>query len=147
MSSLYFSFIPIDDYIHSSTTHLLLWLLEYIKHAGHVRFSYNPSFLAWNSIFLSQQISRNSVSACFFSEANGPAGYLLIIKREMEKPLIWLYLQSIILISNSSFVPSQINYAATSISRVLKHPKRLPLQAYMSSLAFHKKQQAWFREL
>jgi hypothetical protein len=43
--------IPIDDYIHSSTTHQLLWLLEYIKHAG----------------------------------------YLLIIKREMEKPLIWLY--------------------------------------------------------
>ena len=28
-------------------------------------------FFSRNSIFLSQQISRNSVSACFFSEANG----------------------------------------------------------------------------
>ena len=28
-------------------------------------------FFSWNSVFLSQQISRNSVSACFFSEANG----------------------------------------------------------------------------
>ncbi|XP_066363392.1 uncharacterized protein [Miscanthus floridulus] len=42
---------------------------------------------------------------------------------------------------------SSINYAASSISRVLEHPKRLPLPAYMSSLAFRKKQQAWFREL
>ena len=42
---------------------------------GHVRFSYNPYFSACffsrNSVFLSQQISRNSVSSCFFSEANG----------------------------------------------------------------------------
>ena len=42
---------------------------------GHVRLSYNLYFLAYffsrNSIFLSQQISRNSVSAYFFSEANG----------------------------------------------------------------------------
>jgi len=29
-------------------------------------------FSAGNSVFLSQQIRRNSVSACFFSEANGP---------------------------------------------------------------------------
>jgi len=40
-----------------------------------VRFSYNPSFsvcfFSRNIIFLSQQISRNSVSACFFSESNG----------------------------------------------------------------------------
>ena len=39
-----------------------------------VRFFYNPSFSACffsqNSVFLSQQISRNSVSACFFSDAN-----------------------------------------------------------------------------
>ncbi|XP_066363886.1 uncharacterized protein [Miscanthus floridulus] len=42
---------------------------------------------------------------------------------------------------------SSINYAASSISRVLEHPKRLPLPAYTSSLAFRKKQQAWFREL
>ncbi|XP_066368117.1 uncharacterized protein [Miscanthus floridulus] len=42
---------------------------------------------------------------------------------------------------------SSINYADSSISRVLQHPKRLPLPAYMSSLAFRKKQQAWFREL
>ena len=28
-------------------------------------------FSSRNSVFLSQQISRNSVSACFFSEANG----------------------------------------------------------------------------
>ena len=38
-------------------------------------FSYNPSFSACffsrSSVFLSQQISRNSVSACFFSEVNG----------------------------------------------------------------------------
>ena len=42
---------------------------------GPVRFSYNPSFSACffirNSIFLSQQISRNNISTCFFSEANG----------------------------------------------------------------------------
>jgi len=42
---------------------------------GPVRFSYNPYFLACffsrKNVFLSQQISRNSVSACFFSEANG----------------------------------------------------------------------------
>ena len=41
---------------------------------GHVTFSYNPYFLAYffnqNSVFLSQQISRNSISTCFFSEAN-----------------------------------------------------------------------------
>ena len=41
---------------------------------GHVRLSYNSYFLACffsrNSVFLSQQINRNSVSACFFSEAN-----------------------------------------------------------------------------
>ena len=44
-------------------------------HYQTVRFSYNPSFSACffsrNSVFLSQQISRNSVSICFFSEANG----------------------------------------------------------------------------
>jgi len=43
---------------------------------GSVRFSYNPSFSArffsQNSVFLSQQISHNSVSTCFFSEATGP---------------------------------------------------------------------------
>ena len=49
-----------------------------------VRFSYNPYFSACffyrNSVFLSQRISRNSVSACFFSEANGPYdGALAII--------------------------------------------------------------------
>ena len=42
---------------------------------GPVRFSYNPYFSAYffrrNSIFLSQQISQNNVSTCFFSEANG----------------------------------------------------------------------------
>jgi len=40
---------------------------------GPVRLCYNPYFSACffsrNSIFLSQQISQNSVSACFFSEA------------------------------------------------------------------------------
>jgi len=40
-----------------------------------VRFSYNPYFSACfssqNNVFLSQQISQNSVSACFFSEVNG----------------------------------------------------------------------------
>jgi len=37
---------------------------------GPVRLSYNPYFLtcffSWNSVFLSQQIHQNSVSACFF---------------------------------------------------------------------------------
>ena len=41
-----------------------------------VRFSYNPYFSACffsrNSIFLSQQISRNSVSACFSAKRIGP---------------------------------------------------------------------------
>ena len=40
-----------------------------------VCFSYNSyfstCFFSQNNIFLSQQISRNSVSACFFNEANG----------------------------------------------------------------------------
>jgi len=44
-------------------------------HICDVRLSYNPYFSACffsqNIIFLSQQISRNSVPACFFSEANG----------------------------------------------------------------------------
>ena len=55
------------------------YFFSYIKISswanGHVRFFYNPSFFtcffSQNSIFLSQQISRNSVSACFFNEANG----------------------------------------------------------------------------
>ena len=50
-----------------------LWLV--LPNKRPVRFSYNPFFSAYffdrNSIFLSQQISLNSVSACFFSEANG----------------------------------------------------------------------------
>ncbi|WVZ62661.1 hypothetical protein U9M48_012379 [Paspalum notatum var. saurae] len=42
----------------------------------------------------------------------------------------------------------QINIAATSISRVLEHPECFPLPAHVSSLTFHKKQQAaWIREL
>ncbi|WVZ62662.1 hypothetical protein U9M48_012379 [Paspalum notatum var. saurae] len=43
---------------------------------------------------------------------------------------------------------SSINIAATSISRVLEHPECFPLPAHVSSLTFHKKQQAaWIREL
>ena len=42
---------------------------------GLIRLSYNPYFSACffsrDSVFLSQQISRNSISPCFFSEANG----------------------------------------------------------------------------
>ena len=42
-----------------------------------VHFSYNPyfsgCFFSWNSIFLSQQINRNSVLASFFSEVKGPS--------------------------------------------------------------------------
>ena len=46
---------------------------------GHVRLSYNLYFSACfffsrNTTFLSQQISRTSNSACFFSEANGANG-------------------------------------------------------------------------
>ena len=36
-------------------------------------------FFSRNNIFLSQQISQNSVSSCFFSEANGHSGQLFII--------------------------------------------------------------------
>ena len=48
---------------------------------GPVRFSCNPSFSACffsrNSVFLSQQISRNSVSACFSAKRTRPwIGYL-----------------------------------------------------------------------
>ncbi|KAJ1288837.1 hypothetical protein BS78_02G118400 [Paspalum vaginatum] len=44
---------------------------------------------------------------------------------------------------------SSINIAANSISRVLEHPESFPLPAHLSSssLTFHKKQQAWIREL
>jgi len=35
-------------------------------------------FFSRNSVFLSQQISRNSVSAYFFSEANGAKVFFLI---------------------------------------------------------------------
>jgi len=49
--------------------------LNLVKEFGPVRFSYNPYFSACffsrNRVFLSQQIRRNNVSACFFSEANG----------------------------------------------------------------------------
>ena len=45
-------------------------------HIGHVRLSYNPYFSACffsrNSVFLSQQISRNSVSACFSAKRMRP---------------------------------------------------------------------------
>ena len=52
-----------------------LWLVVSPNYDfGPVRLSDNPYFSACffsrNSIFLSQQIHRNSVSACFFSEAN-----------------------------------------------------------------------------
>ena len=55
---------------------------------GPVRFSYNPKFstcfFSRNSVFLSQQISRNSISACFFSEANET---LVLILRGMGPKL------------------------------------------------------------
>ena len=45
----------------------------------HVRLSYNPyfsiCFFIRNSVSLSHQISKNSVSSCFFSEANGANGF------------------------------------------------------------------------
>ena len=48
--------------------------INYIGAIGPVHLSYNPYFSACffsqNSIFLSQQISRESISICFFSEAN-----------------------------------------------------------------------------
>jgi len=56
-------------------TTLTSWRCTYGTHKGPVRWSYNPYFSACffsrNSVFLSQQISRNSISTCFFSEANG----------------------------------------------------------------------------
>ena len=69
--SMYACF-ELDPQAQQASTDHLLWIL-YIF--GTVRFSSNPYFLACffspNSVFLSQQISRNSVSTCFFSEANG----------------------------------------------------------------------------
>ena len=51
-----------------------------------VRFSYNPSFSACffsrNSVFLSQQTSQNSVSVCFFSEANEIENHLAFAKKK-----------------------------------------------------------------
>ena len=48
-------------------------------------------FFSGNSVFLSQQISRNNISACFFSEANGSnlriaADYSLILPFLMTSP-------------------------------------------------------------
>jgi len=55
--------------------HPTYYMYPKTEHCGPVRLSYNPSFSACffsrNSIFLSQQISGNSVSTCFFSKANG----------------------------------------------------------------------------
>ncbi|KAG2632429.1 uncharacterized protein LOC120659678 isoform X2 [Panicum virgatum] len=42
---------------------------------------------------------------------------------------------------------SSISYASCSVGRVLQSPKSLSLPAYMPSLAFNKKHQAWLREL
>ena len=43
---------------------------------GPARLSYNPyfsaCFLSRNNIFLSQQINRNNILTCFFSEVKGP---------------------------------------------------------------------------
>jgi hypothetical protein len=52
--------------------------------------AYKPSFLACffsrNSIFLSQKISRNNISACFFSEANGE-----VLKQTLSpKASVWI---------------------------------------------------------
>ena len=45
------------------------------RYIGSIRFFYNPyfstCFFSQNSVFLSQQINRNSIPVCFFSEANG----------------------------------------------------------------------------
>ena len=50
-------------------------MLFFFVYIGPIHFSYIPYFSAyffnWNNVFLSQQISRNSVSTCFFSKANG----------------------------------------------------------------------------
>ncbi|XP_039801535.1 uncharacterized protein LOC120665846 isoform X6 [Panicum virgatum] len=42
---------------------------------------------------------------------------------------------------------SSISYASCSVGRVLQSPKSLSLPAYIPSLAFNKKHQAWLREL
>jgi len=41
----------------------------------------------------------------------------------------------------------RISYASCSVGRVLQSPKSLSLPAYIPSLAFNKKHQAWLREL
>ena len=73
----------IDELLLKGVPYDFVYLCETLKFtfnsnlgsSGPVRLSYNLSFSACffsrNSVFLSQQISRNNVSACFFSEANG----------------------------------------------------------------------------
>ena len=72
---------------------------EILHYYGHVRLSYNPYFSACffsrNSIFLSQQISRNSVSACFFSEANGAVYILFFSSRREKGVVVWQYISRI----------------------------------------------------
>ena len=62
------------DYVHTSKN-LADRFTKRLSHNGHVRFSYNPYFLAsffsWNSVFSLTTNQQNSASACFFSEANG----------------------------------------------------------------------------
>jgi len=47
------------------------WRLTFLGYENLFASSFSAYFFSRNNVFLSQQISRNSVLVCFFSEANG----------------------------------------------------------------------------
>ena len=74
------SHITLEHHIPCSTNWLIIMQINcpqlgFFDASGPVRLSYNPYFSArlfsQNNVFLLQQIGQNSVSPCFFSEANG----------------------------------------------------------------------------
>jgi len=68
-------------------------------------------------------------------------------KRKKKSILLCFYHPRWVVVSKCKFVLSQISYASCSVGRVLQSPKSLSLPAYIPSLAFNKKHQAWLREL
>jgi len=68
-------------------------------------------------------------------------------KRKKKSILLCFYHPRGVVVSKCKSVLSQISYASCSVGRVLQSPKSLSLPAYMPSLAFNKKHQAWLHEL
>jgi len=64
-------------------------------------------------------------------------------KRKKKSILLCFYHPRGVVVSKCKFVLSQISYASCSVGRVLQSPKSLSLPAYIPSLAFNKKHQAW----